>query len=140
MKKILLLIFAIIIIAAGGVYYYVFVYSKNHHRDVQSEVAIVVTRAELLAKDANNVVAANGKFYNKAVELRAPIMEMEKNPHDSTMTLTIGNGDAFDTNIDVYLKSKDGIANKIGDVITVKGLCTGMAPNTNVKISEAVIK
>jgi hypothetical protein len=140
MKKILLLIFAIIIIAAGGVYYYVFVYSKNHHRDVQSEVAIVVTRAELLAKDANNVVAANGKFLNKAVELSAPIMEMEKNPHDSTMTLTIGNGDAFDTNIDVYLKSKDGIANKIGDVITVKGLCTGMAPNTNVKISEAVIK
>ena len=140
MKKILLLIFAIIIIAAGGVYYYVFVYSKNHHRDVQSEVAIVVTRAELLAKDANNVVAANGKFLNKAVELSAPIMEMEKNPHDSTMTLTIGNGDAFDTNIDVYLKSKDGVANKIGDVITVKGLCTGMAPNTNVKISEAVIK
>jgi hypothetical protein len=140
MKKILLLIFAIIIIAAGGVYYYVFVYSKNHHRDVQSEVAIVVTRAELLTKDANNVVAANGKFLNKAVELSAPIMEMEKNPHDSTMTLTIGNGDAFDTNIDVYLKSKDGIANKIGDVITVKGLCTGMAPNTNVKISEAVIK
>lgn len=140
MKKILLLIFAIIIIAAGGAYYYVFIYSKNHHRDVQSEVAIIVTRAELLAKDANNVVAANGKFLNKAVELSAPIMEMEKNPHDSTMTLTIGNGDAFDTNIDVYLKSKDGIKNKIGDNITIKGLCTGMAPNTNVKISEAIIK
>jgi hypothetical protein len=140
MKKILLAILIIILFAAGGTYYYVFVYSKNHHRDVQSETAIVVTRADLLAKDANNVVAANGKFLNKAVEITAPIMEMEKNPHDSTMTLTIGNGDAFDTNIDVYLKSKDAIANKIGDNITIKGLCTGMAPNTNVKISEAIIK
>jgi hypothetical protein len=140
MKKIFLGILIIILLAAGGTYYYVFIYKKNHHRDVQSEVAVVVTREQLLAKDANNVVGANGKFHNLAVEITGTIMELERNPNDSTMTITIGNGDSFDTNIDVYLQSKDAIVNKIGDKITVKGRCIGMDPNFYVKIKDAVIK
>jgi len=140
MKKLLLVVFATVILAASGTYYYVFVYKKNHHRDVQTEVAVVVTREQLLAKDANNVVGANGKFHNLSVEITGTIMELERNPNDSSMTITIGNGDSFDTNIDVYLQTKDAIVNKIGDKITVKGRCIGKDPNFNVKIKEAVIK
>jgi hypothetical protein len=140
MKKILLGILIIILLAAGGTYYYVFIYKKNHHRDVQSEVAVVVTREQLLDKDANNVVGANGKYLNKAVEITDVIMQMERNPHDSTMILTLGNGDAFATNVDVKLLSKAEVANKIGDKITVKGRCTGLKEGFSINIDDAVIK
>jgi uncharacterized protein (UPF0333 family) len=132
MKKILLLIFAIIIIAAGGVYYYVFVYSKNHHRDVQSEVAIVVSAEDLTKAYDTNEKDANAKYLDKAVQVSGPIIEIE-----GDTIITIGKTDAF-TNVEIYLKSNTPVVNKIGDIITVKGKLIGKL--ANIKINEAVIK
>ena len=136
MKKILLAILITILFAAGGTYYYVFVYSKNHHRDVQSETAIVVTADDLTKAYDANEKDANTKYLDKAVEVTGVIIEIGKGDTGEPI-ITIGKTDAF-TNVDIYLKAKTAVVNKIGDKITAKGKLIGKL--SNVKISEAIIK
>jgi hypothetical protein len=47
MKKAIGLVLIFIVLFAAAGYYYVFVYAKNHHRDVQAEKSIVVVADSL---------------------------------------------------------------------------------------------
>jgi len=136
MKKLLLVVFATVILAASGTYYYVFVYKKNHHRDVQTEVAILISAEDLTKAYESNAKVADSLYLNKAVEISGNIIELEKTQEGKTI-ITIGKPDAF-VNVDVYIKSTDAFTGKLGDKITFKGRCIGIT--TNVKIDDAVIK
>ena len=93
MKKILFAFIAIAIIVLGG-YYYVFVYSKEHHRNVQSENAIIIQADSLSAAYQQNEKNANSLYLNKAVEVSGKILSIAKNQEGKT-TLIIGSADAF---------------------------------------------
>ena len=134
-KKILFAFIAIAIIALGG-YYYVFVYSKEHHRNVQSENAIIIQADSLSAAYQQNEKNANNLYLNKAVEVSGKILSISKNQEGKT-TLIIGSADAF-SNVSVTLNTTQPLSQKVGETITIKGVCTGAL--SDVIITEAVVK
>jgi hypothetical protein len=135
MRKIIYILLSILLIA-GAVYYYTFVYAKNHHRDAQSETAIIISAEALTAAYQNNEQAANKLYLNKAVEVSGNILTINKDQAGHT-TLLIGIRDAF-SNVSVTLNSAEAIAKKVGDPATVKGVCTGYL--SDVIINEGVLK
>ena len=135
MKKIYYLIVFIIAFAVAA-YYYTFVYSKNHHRNAQTESAIIISADSLTAAYQNNELTANKQYLNKALEVTGTIISINKDQANH-ITLLIGKADAF-SNVSVTLTSSSPINNKPGETITVKGVCTGNL--SDVIINEGVIK
>ena len=127
---------AIVAITALGGYYYVFVYSKTHHRNVQSEKGIVIQADSLSAAYQANEKNANVLYLNKAVEVSGTIVSIDKN-QEGKITLIIGSADSF-SNVSVTLISTTPISHKIGETITIKGVCTGAL--SDVIITEGVVK
>ena len=138
MRKMTKLIYAIAVVAitALGGYYYVFVYSKTHHRNVQSEKGIVIQADSLSAAYQANEKNANALYLNKAVEISGTIVSVDKN-QEGKITLIIGSTDSF-SNVSVTLISTTPISQKIGETITIKGVCTGAL--SDVIVTEGVVK
>lgn len=137
MKKIIYSIILILLLGAFSVYYYVFIYSKNNHRDIQSETSIVISsEALVLAYEASDSIA-NSKYLNKALEIRGPIAAKDTNAIGQ-VTMLIGDMDPFKKRVSVTLTVKKAIAQNIGDTVTIKGKCTGNL--SDVVITEAIIK
>ena len=135
MTKLIYAIAVVAITALGG-YYYVFVYSKTHHRNVQSEKGIVIQADSLSAAYQADEKNANALYLNKAVEISGTIVSIDKN-QEGKITLNIGRSDSF-SNVSVTLISTTPISQKIGETITIKGVCTGAL--SDVIITEGVVK
>jgi hypothetical protein len=138
MRKMTKLIYAIAVVAitALGGYYYVFVYSKTHHRNVQSEKGIVIQADSLSAAYQADEKNANALYLNKAVEISGTIVSIDKN-QEGKITLIIGRSDSF-SNVSVTLISTEPLTQKIGETITIKGVCTGAL--SDVIVTEGVVK
>ena len=134
-KKLLYLILALAIIAFS-IYYYVFIYSTTHHRNVQSEKAIIIQANSLSAAYQINEKNANTLYLNKAVEVSGTLLSIGKNQEGKT-TLILGSSNSF-FNVSVSLISTEPITQKIGETITIKGVCTGAL--SDVIITEGVVK
>jgi hypothetical protein len=138
MRKMTKLIYAIAVVAisALGGYYYVFVYSKTHHRNVQSEKGIVIVADSLSAQFQANEKEANSKYLNKAIEVTGIIVSIDKN-QEGKITVIIGRADSF-SNVSVTLISTTPLTQKVGETITIKGVCTGAL--SDVIITEGVVE
>jgi len=135
MTKLIYAIAVVAITALGG-YYYVFVYSKTHHRNVQSEKGIVIQADSLSAAYQDNEKNANALYLNKALEISGTIVSIDKN-QEGKITLIIGRPDSF-SNVSVTLISTAALSQKIGETITIKGVCTGAL--SDVIVTEGVVK
>ena len=127
---------AVVAVTALGGYYYVFVYAKTHHRNVQSEKGITIIADSLSAQFQANEKNANTLYLNKAVEVSGTIVSIDKN-QEGKITLIIGRADSF-SNVSVTLISTAPITQKVGETITIKGVCTGAL--SDVIITEGVVK
>ena len=138
MRKMTKLIYAIAVVAisAFGGYYYVFVYSKTHHRNVQSEKGIVIVADSLSAQFQANEKEANSKYLNKAIQVTGIIVSIDKN-QEGKITVIIGRADSF-SNVSVTLISTTPLTQKVGETITIKGVCTGAL--SDVIITEGVVE
>lgn len=134
-KKLLYLILFLAIIAFSA-YYYVFIYSTTHHRNVQSEKAIIIQANFLSAAYQANEKNANTLYLNKAVEVSGTLLSIGKNQEGKT-TLILGSSNSF-FNVSVSLISTEPITQKVGETITIKGVCTGAL--SDVIITEGVVK
>jgi len=138
MKKMTKLIYllAVFALSALGGYYYVFIYSKNHHRDIQSEKWVSIQADSLSAQYQADESKANTLYLNKALRVTGTIISINKD-QVGKITLMIGKADAF-SNVSVTLTQTNPITQKLGDIITIKGLCTGAL--SDVVITDAVIE
>ena len=127
---------ALIAAIAFSVYYYIFIYSSNNHRQVQSETGIVITADSLVAKYQADEKLANSLYLNKAVVVTGVILSIDKNQEGKT-TLVIGRSDSF-SNVSVTMISTAPITQKVGESITIKGLCTGAL--SDVVITDGVVE
>jgi hypothetical protein len=127
---------AVVAISALGGYYYVFVYSKTHHRNVQSEKGIVIVADSLSAQFQANEKEANSKYLNKAIEVTGIIVSIDKN-QEGKITVIIGRADSF-SNVSITLISTTPLTQKVGETITIKGVCTGAL--SDVIITEGVVE
>jgi hypothetical protein len=132
------IIIAIALIATIGfsIYYYIFVYSSNNHRQVQSETGIVITADSLVAKYQADEKLANSLYLNKAVVVTGNLLSIDKNQEGKT-TLVLGRSDSF-SNVSVTMISNSPITQKVGESITIKGLCTGAL--SDVVITDGVVE
>jgi hypothetical protein len=135
-KNKIIIAIALIAAIAFGVYYYVFVYSSQHRRQVQSEIGIVITSDSLVAKYQADEKLANSIYLNKAVVVTGNLLSIDKNQEGKT-TLVIGRTDSF-SNVSVTMSSNLPIAQKVGESITIKGLCTGAL--SDVVITDGVVE
>ena len=135
-KNKIIIAIALIAAIAFGVYYYVFVYSSQHRRQVQSEIGIVITSDSLVAKYQADEKLANSLYLNKAVVVTGNLLSIDKNQEGKT-TLVIGRTDSF-SNVSVTMSSNLPIAQKVGESITIKGLCTGAL--SDVVITDGVVE
>jgi hypothetical protein len=135
-KNKIIIAIALIAAVAFGVYYYVFVYSSQHRRQVQSETGIVITSDSLVAKYQADEKLANSLYLNKAVVVTGLLLSIDKNQEGKT-TLVIGRSDSF-SNVSVTMISTAPITQKVGESITIKGLCTGAL--SDVVITDGVVE
>jgi len=127
---------ALIAAIAFSIYYYVFVYSSQHRRQVQSETGIVITSDSLVAKYQADEKLANSLYLNKAIVVTGNLLSIDKNQEGKT-TLVIGRSDSF-SNVSVTMISTAPITQKIGESVTIKGLCTGAL--SDVVITDGVVE
>ena len=127
---------ALIAAIAFSIYYYVFVYSSQHRRQVQSEIGIVITSDSLVAKYQADEKLANSLYLNKAIVVTGNLLSIDKNQEGKT-TLVIGRSDSF-SNVSVTMISTAPITQKIGESVTIKGLCTGAL--SDVVITDGVVE
>jgi len=135
-KNKIIIIIAIIAAIAFSAYYYIFIYSSNNHRQVQSEIGIVITSDSLVAKYQADENLANSLYLNKAVVVTGVILSIDKNQEGKT-TLVLGRSDSF-SNVSVTMISTAPITQKVGESITIKGLCTGAL--SDVVITDGVVE
>ena len=135
-KNKIIIAIALIAAIAFGVYYYVFVYSSQHRRQVQSETGIVITSDSLVAKYQADENLANSLYLNKAVVVKGNLLSIDKNQEGKTI-LVIGRTDSF-SNVSVTMISTAAIIQKVGESITIKGLCTGAL--SDVVITDGVVE
>ena len=135
-KNKIIIAIALIAVIAFGVYYYVFVYSSQHRRQVQSEIGIVITSDSLVAKYQADEKLANSLYLNKAVVVTGVLLSIDKNQEGKT-TLVIGRSDSF-SNVSVTMISTAPITQKVGESVTIKGLCTGAL--SDVVITDGVVE
>jgi len=135
-KNKIIIVIALIAAIAFSVYYYIFIYSSNNHRQVQSETGIVITSDSLVAKYQADEKLANSLYLNKAVVVTGVILSIDKNQEGKT-TLVLGRSDSF-SNVSVTMISTAPITQKVGESITIKGLCTGAL--SDVVITDGVVE
>ena len=135
-KNKIIIIIAIIAAIAFSIYYYIFVYSSNNHRQVQSETGIVITSDSLVAKYQADEKLANSLYLNKAVVVTGILLSIDKN-QEGKSTLVLGRSDSF-SNVSVTMISNSPITQKVGEFITIKGLCTGAL--SDVVITDGVVE
>ena len=132
----LIYVLAVVAVTALGGYYYVFVYSKTHHRNIQSEKSVTIQADSLSAQFQANEKNANALYLNKAVQVTGTIISIDKNQEGKIMII-LGRADAF-SNVSVTLISTAPISQKIGETITIKGVCTGAL--SDVIVTEGVVR
>jgi hypothetical protein len=135
-KNKIIIVIALITAIAFSAYYYIFIYSSNNHRQVQSETAIAITSDSLVAKYQADEKLANSLYLNKAVAVTGNLLSIDKNQEGKT-TLVIGRSDSF-SNVSVTMISTAAITQKVGETITIKGLCTGAL--SDVVITDGVVE
>ena len=135
-KNKIIIVVAFIAAIAFSAYYYIFVYSSNNHRQVQSETGIVITSDSLVAKYQADENLANSLYLNKAVVVTGNLLSIDKNQEGKT-TLVLGRADSF-SNVSVTMISNSPITQKVGEFITIKGLCTGAL--SDVVITDGVVE
>jgi hypothetical protein len=135
-KNKIIIVIALITAIAFSAYYYIFIYSSNNHRQVQSEIGIVITSDSLVAKYQVDEKLANSLYLNKAVVVTGVILSIDKNQEGKT-TLVIGRSESF-SNVSVTMTSNTPITQKVGESITIKGLCTGAL--SDVVITDGVVE
>jgi len=124
MKKIIQYVLAIIIVVAIGGYYYVFIYAKNHHRNIQTETAISITADSLSAQFQADEKKANALYLNKAIIVKGTVLSVEKNQQGQVMIM-LGNAGAF-SNVSVTMAANTTAPIiTVGETVTIKGVCTG---------------
>jgi hypothetical protein len=133
-KKIILIALTFVFTSVLGVWYYVFQYSKTHHRNVESEDAVIITAAKIVKDYQTNETAANNNYLNKAVEVKGEVLKENKD-QAGNMTVTIKSGDAFSN---IFCTLKPGIRLGVKDsVIVIKGICSGFL--SDVVLDDAVV-
>jgi len=118
-KKILLTAIAIIFAAVIGVAYYEY---NKPVQDVAELTAQRVTAVDLFKDYSANEQNANNAYLNKALQVSGKVLEIKQN-QNAPAQIILDAGDPMFGIACTMDKSQKNI--KPGDIVTIKGICTG---------------
>jgi putative alpha-1,2-mannosidase len=133
-QKFLIGALVLVVLAVIMVWFFVFYAPVHFKRDVAVEKGIQITATALVKAYQENEVNANTFYLDKTIEIKGEISDTKVDQAGNT-TLTLKSSDAF-ASIFCTLKKKDSSL-KIGQTVTVKGICTGFL--SDVVLTEAII-
>jgi preprotein translocase subunit YajC len=133
-KKALLSTLLICLIAFIGIWYYVIYKPTHNKRSVINEQGIKISAAAIVKAYQVNEQVANVAYLNKTLEVFGEITEIKLDQTGIT-TVELKSNDAF-AGVFCSLKKLDNHL-KVGQQITIKGICTGFL--TDVVLIEAII-
>ncbi|MBK9733477.1 MAG: hypothetical protein IPO92_00340 [Saprospiraceae bacterium] len=120
MKKFIPLIFILIAAVALLSYY---MYNKPHAETKDAMADVVISPAELLASYELDETKADQMYLDKIIEVKGSIKAINNLTGGSSIALDTGNEMA---SVICEFESPDAIKSvKVGDVVKVKGFCTG---------------
>lgn len=119
-KKLIFIGFVLGLLAAGVGYYF---YNKPLDSVQSMRTDISIDASGLLIEFENNEAEANGKYLDKVVEVKGTILELKQQESKSTLYLDTNN--PMSSIICELEKQIDVSEMKVGDQVTVKGICTG---------------
>jgi hypothetical protein len=106
------------LLAGGFVAYRM--YTKPH-RSIEQEKALTITASQLAADYESNETGANKKYLDKAILVKGAIADLASNQEHKTV-VTLQGTDMIGVQCTLQ-GTETGLKN--GDVIEVKGFCTG---------------
>lgn len=151
------------VLTAGGLYYYAFIYMESHRTTPADLDPDIIISAEQLLKDVNSDWEKAGKTGKipayldedgaKIIQVSGPVASIHAESSGNVTINLLGETVGINCNIDSMLAEQSKtIINKYteGDVITIKGKCTGFdydeeafellgEENKFVKLSECII-
>ena len=128
-KRILILVG--ILLVAGAAYFLYMWYKPA--RDVRDENAVTVQANELLKAFAAN--EKEPKYLDKAVQVSGEVLETKSNQQGKTVCILKTDDPFFGINCTF----KDSQTLKVGEQITIKGICTGYLPDADVVMIECYL-
>lgn len=118
MKNILIGIILFSVVVSGVIYR---MYNKPH-RDPSTESAIQVSATELFRSFENNEAEANGLYLDKVLEVSGKITEITINQQSIPVIVLETENPMFTVRCTM---ENPEIAVNVGDIIKIKGICTG---------------
>jgi len=121
-KNLLIILFLLLIIAGVGTYK---MYNKPHVNVAEATTDLTLESQTLLNDFETNEGEANTKYLDQIIEVTGPIAKI-KTVKNSTV-ISLGDGNMFG-NVTCHLTPEESAKNlnlKKGQVITLKGICTG---------------
>lgn len=119
MKKSYIIIIVLIILS---VVWIVFRMYNKPHRDPRSEASIKISATELFRSYENDEAAANGLYLDKVLEISGKITEITTNQELIPIVALETENPMFGVRCTMEGPTIDA---KLGDTVTIKGICTG---------------
>lgn len=126
--------FLLLVLTAGGYLYYL--YQKPRANVATIKASYSLTPQNLYDEFVSNEAAATLKYVNKIIEVRGKVIEVQK--MDSTAMILLGTEDNTGGINCSFQNASDDLPGK-GQIITVKGRCTGYLMDVNL-VDAIVVK
>ena len=104
------------------------------HRDAANEKAIVTTAKDIFASYNKDEKEANAKYLDKAVEITGEIAETKTN-QQGKMVCILKTDDPF-FGVNCTFKQNENL--KVGQQVTLKGICTGYLTGADVIVIDCI--
>ncbi len=130
--KILALLLVVGVVAGGFIGYKMY---NKPHRNVEAASSVKIEAVQLVTEYETNEAEANKKYLDKVLNVSGKVTEISKNQDGNHVVTLVGSdmGTVICT-----VEDKAAAPPAAGDVVTVKGICTGYL--TDVVLARAVLE
>jgi len=124
MKKVLLYLLPIGVVAIIAAY---FIYNKPHRNMEKAAADLQVTATELFSEFETDESAANEKYLEKVVVVEGQVSDVSTS-EEGNISLTLQSGNDMFGIICQFDKLSEHARTEfaVGEMVTIKGICTGM--------------
>lgn len=117
----------VFLLAAISILFYINYLFNKPHRDIKAEKAELVSAVELYKQYSENEESANKRWLDKTLQVNGLIKEKTNNQSEIPVLMLDTEDPMGNISCTVDISQKDKADKlKVGEKVTVKGLCTGM--------------
>lgn len=118
----------VMLVIVSGVAFGLYKFNLKHSDLRKVKPAYTLGSTELFAAFETDETSASAKYLNKVVEVSGNVAAIEYGSADSTLSITLRPEDQFSGVICTFsgIKDQSQVSVKIGDMVSIRGECSGM--------------